>query len=425
MRVLLIILQFPPDVNSNGLLMAQIGAGLVERGHMVSVITSFPHYAQFRVWDQYRGKLFEKSSFRGMQVLRLFIYANGRKQNMLHRFLSYFSFSALALLAGLASHERYDVILCPNGGFLTGIAAALIGRARSVPLVLNLQDLYPETPIQTQQIRQRTVIRLLRALESYMYRTATHISVITPSFRQYLLKRGVAQNRITVVPNFVDVDFIRPLPRDNEFSRAHGLADRFVVSHSGNVGLAYDLNTLLDAAAALRARTDLVFLIVGDGVLKGHLQQRVAAEGLSNVRFLPYQPLDMLPFIRAASDVQLALNRPKASAHSLPSKVYEIMASGRPLLASADRDSDLWRLIVETGCGLVVEPGDCAALVNAISRLYTDSTLRRRISDRGRLLAMERYSRTAIVAQYEEILRRCAGSSVHRRSQPAALWARR
>src|SRR5579859_2807077 len=358
MRILLLILQFPPDVNSNGLLLAQLCDGLMQRGHHVSVITTFPHYERFRVWPEYRGKLAERATWRGMDVLRLYVMTRGRKQQMVNRFLSYFSFNVLAAVAGIARREAYDVILCPNGGFLGGVTASIVGGIRRVPFVLNMQDLYPETPIRTGQIKNRAVIRLLRGLERYMCFHAGHIAVITPSFAEHLRSIGVRPDRVSVIPNFVDTDFIRPLPKDNQFSRQHGLHDRFVVSHAGNVGYAYDLGSMIAAAALLRDRRDIVFLIVGDGVVRPALEAQARQLGLDNVRFMRFQPFETLPLVRAASDIQVSLNRPGASAHSMPSKVYEIMASGRPLLASADRYSDLWRLVEQTHSGIVVEPQD-------------------------------------------------------------------
>ena len=406
MRILLLILQFPPDVNSTGLLLAQLCASLIERGHHVSVITTFPHYEHFRVWDEYRGKLSERSTFKGIDVLRLYVYARGRKQQMLHRSLSYLSFNALAIVAGLVRREKYDVILCTNGGFFSGLSASVIGAIHRVPFVLNIQDLYPETPIRTGQIKSNWLVSVLRRLERYMCARAAHISVITPYFAQHLHSIGVPDRKISVIPNFVDTEFIRPLPKDNGFSREHGLNDKFVVSHAGNVGYAYDLDTMIETASLLREYDDIIFLIVGDGVMRAALQDKAVRLSLDNVRFLPFQPFERLPLVRAASDVQVALNLPGASAHSLPSKVYEIMASGRPLLASAERDTDLWRLVTQSGSGIVIEPCDPGTLASAILKLHRSPDLRDEMGRRGRAQAEAHYSRTAVVDAYEQVLAR-------------------
>jgi colanic acid biosynthesis glycosyl transferase WcaI len=404
-RILLLIIQFPPDVNSTGLLMEQVCRGLLARGHQVSVTTTFPHYEHFRVWDEYRGRLAERSDDAGMDVLRLWVYASGTKQRLAHRALSYLSFNALATVSGLCSRRTYDVILATNGSFFSGITASAIAGAKGVPFVLNVQDLYPEVPLRTGQIRNRRLIAALERLERFMYRQAAHLAVIAPSFRERLLAKGVPPHKISVVPNFVDTEFIRPLPKENEFRLRHGLSGKFLVSHAGNVGYVYGLDTLLDAAALLAGYKDIEFLIVGDGVARPHLEERARRLGLANVRFLPFQPREALPWLRAASDVQVSLYRRGSAMGSLPSKVYEIMASGRPLLASADPGSNTWDLVEATGCGLCVEPDDGRQLAEAVLRLYRDPALRRALGERGRHHAVQTYSLPAVVEQYDAILR--------------------
>ena len=144
MRILVLIIQFPPDMNPSGLLMAQLGEGLVARGHQVSVVTTFPHYEKFRISDEFRGKLFERGSYRGMDVLRLYVYASGDKRKMSRRLLSYLSFNALASIAGVVSRQRYDVILCSNGSFFSGISSALIGLVKGTPLSITSRICIPK-----------------------------------------------------------------------------------------------------------------------------------------------------------------------------------------------------------------------------------------------------------------------------------------
>ncbi len=410
MRVLLLILQFPPDVNATGLLMGQVGEDLVSRGHSVSVLTTFPHYEKFRVWDEYRGKFAQRERYRGMDVLRLYVHATGTKRRLTNRLLSYLSFNALATAAGVASRDSYDVILCPNGSFFSGLSAAAIGSAKNVPFIYNVQDLYPETPVRTGHLRNGLAIRGLERLERFMYSRAAHVSVITPSFRDHVLKKAtdLTPDRVSVIPNFVDTEFVRPLPKRNPFSEAHALTDRFVITHAGNLGYAYDLETLLDVAALLKSEPDMLFLLVGDGVVKPRLERKAQALGLDNVRFLPLQPHASLPWLRAASDVQVALYRRGSACHSMPSKVYEIMASGRPVLAAADAHSDLSNLVENTGCGVCVEPQDPVALADALRELRRDAAERENMGQRGRAVAERQYARPVVVDRYADLLQRVA-----------------
>lgn len=408
MRILLPIIQFPPDVNPTGLLMAQLCEGLSAYGHEVSVITAFPHYENFRVWDEYRGKLAQRGTHNGMQVLRLYVYAPGKK-SMVNRLLSYVSYNALATVAGVFSRNRWDVVLCPNGSFFTGLSAWCLEKIKSAPFIYNVQDLYPDVPVRAGQLRNPYAIAALKSMENFMYRKAAHITVITPAIRENLLGKGVPTDKMTVIPNFVDTDFIRPLAKDNDFARAHGLADKFVVSYAGSLGYVYDLDTLLDAAALLREQHDIFFLIVGNGVAKGELEKKAEKLSLANVRFMPFQPRECLPWLRASSDVQVSLYRAGAANDSFSSKIYEIMASGRPLLAAAELDSEVERAVKSAGCGLCISPGDTEHLAEAILDLYRNPPLRETMGRRGRRYAEENHSKQVVIDRYHDLLQRICG----------------
>ena len=407
MRILLPIIQFPPDVNPTGLLMAQLCEGLSACGHEVSVITGFPHYENFRVWDEYRRKLVERGRYGAMDVLRLYVYAPGKK-SMVNRLLSYVSYNAFATLAAAISRKRWDVVLCPNGSFFTGLSAWFLEKIKSAPFIYNVQDLYPDVPVRAGQLRNSYAIAALRSMESFMYRKAAHITVITPAMRDNLLAKQVPAEKISVIPNFVDTDFIRPLPRENRFSGEHGLSDKFVVTYAGNLGYVYDLETMLDAAALLSSQKDILFLIIGNGVAKTGLENRTHDLKLNNVRFMPFQPRESLPWLRASSDVQVSLYKDGAANDSFPSKIYEIMASGRALLASSEGESGVEQVVKTAECGLCVRPGNAVALTEAILTLYNDSSLRESMGWRGRQYAEENHSKHAAVSRYDELLQRVA-----------------
>jgi colanic acid biosynthesis glycosyl transferase WcaI len=283
------------------------------------------------------------------------------------------------------------------------------------PFIYNVQDLYPETPVQAGQLRNKYAIRLLERLEQFMYSQAAHISVIAHGFRDNIIAKGVAPTKVSTIPNFVDTQFIRPLAKLNEFSERHGLTHKFVVTHAGNLGYVYDLETLVEAASLLRSESEVQFLIVGDGVVRAGLEAKVKALGLTNVLFLPFQARETLPFLRATSDVQVALYNKGASRYSMPSKVYEIMASGRPVLASADVHSDLWNLVANTNSGLCLEPHDPTKLASAVMTLYRDPQLRLRMGEHGRREAEREYSVEAVVTQYDELIK-----SIAARRRPSA-----
>jgi colanic acid biosynthesis glycosyl transferase WcaI len=408
MRILLPIIQFPPDVNPTGVLMAQLCEGLTACGHEVSVITAFPHYENFRIWQEYRGKLVQRGRHENIDVVRLYVYAPGKK-SMVNRLLSYVSYNTFATLAGAISRHRWDIILCPNGSFFNGLSAWFLGQLKSAPFIYNVQDVYPDVPIRAGQLHNPYAIAALRSMEQFMYKKAAHITVITPAMRANLLSKGVPASKITVIPNFVDTDFIRPLPKDNDFARAHGLYDKFVVTYAGSLGYVYDLETLLDAAARLSSQKDMLFLVVGHGVAKSDLEKKARELKLDNVRFMPFQPRESLPWLRASSDVQVSLYKNGAANDSFSSKIYEIMASGRPLLTSSEEGSGVARLVKTAECGLCVRPRNSEQLADAILRLYRDSSLREEMGRHGRQYVEENYSKRAAVTSYNDLLQSVGG----------------
>jgi colanic acid biosynthesis glycosyl transferase WcaI len=364
------------------------------------------------VWDEYRGKLFEQSQHKSMPVLRLAVYASGTKQKMVHRLTNYLSFNALATLAMLVSRRSYDVVFCTNGSFFTGITAFLYGIMSEVPFVYNVQDLYPETPTQAGQLKNTSSVAILKKIARFMYHKAAHVSVITPAFRNHIIAQGVPEHKVSVIPNFVNTEFIRPLPKDNGFSQRHHLATKFVISHAGNIGYVYDLETMLEAAARLAEYDDIQFLIVGDGVAKPDLEHKAQTMNLANVRFMPFQPHEDLPWLRATSDLQVSLYKFGSAKNSMPSKVYEIMASGRPILASAELGSDVRSLIETAACGLCVDPQNVDQLVAAIRTLYHNPDLCTAMAHRGREQAEQRFSRQRVAKQYHDLLTQVANRDI-------------
>jgi colanic acid biosynthesis glycosyl transferase WcaI len=405
LRVLLVTNHYPPDVNPSGKLMHKLAEGLRERGFVVDVLTTFPHYESFRVGAADRGKLVAHEGAGGGRVTRVWAHASGQKQNMLHRLANYVSFNVMATLTGAFARRRYDVILANSGSFFTGISAWLLGLFPRTPFVYNVQDIYPDVPVRAGQLRNRAAIRALEMIERFMYDRARHITVISQQQRQVLEAKGVPAARLTVIPNFVDTSFIRPLPKDNEVSRRLELHDKFVIAHAGNLGYAYDFGSVLDAAGRLRAHAGLLFVIIGDGVRHSDLAQQIAARQLTNVRMIPFQPEADLPMLRGAIDVQLALYTRGAIQSSLPSKIYEIMASGRPAIVGAEADSDLVQLVQSTASGLCIDPENVDQLEGAVLRLYRDPATARAMGERGRAAVLDKYSKESAVAAYAELLR--------------------
>jgi colanic acid biosynthesis glycosyl transferase WcaI len=302
----------------------------------------------------------------------------------------------------------YDVVLTPSPPLTNGLAAFLLSRLRGVPYVYNVQDIYPDVAIRMGVLTNPRVIAFFKRMESFVYYRAAAVSVISEGFRRNLLGKGVPDDKIEIIPNFMDTDFVRPLPRHNGFSAEHGLDDRFVVLFAGNVGMSQGLMKVLDTARLLEDHEDILFLIVGNGAAKPGLQDYAEDLGLENVRFLPFQPHEDLPEMYASSDVCLVPLRKGFTGESVPCKVFTITAAGRPLIASVDRDSDTYRFVEKAECGLWVEPENPDALAEAILTLYHDPDRRERLGRNGRAHVEARYTPQVVARQYASLLERTA-----------------
>ena len=406
LRILIFVSQYPPDVNSTGLLMHRLSKGLVGRGHEVHVVSTFPHYAAFRVPEQYRGRIIQRSIEDGIHVTRVWVFASGQKQRMWHRLVNYLTYNVGAFLAAQSSAADYDVALATSTSFFTGITSWLLGVLRGFPYVYNVQDIYPDVPARAGQLKSKWQIAGLDAIGSFMHAQAAQVTAISDEMRLTLIRKGVPAEKVSVIHNFVDVHQMRPVLRDEKFAARFGWNGKLVVMHGGNIGFAYDFDSILAAAHRLRDRDDIRFVIMGEGVRKAALQARVAAENLTNVQILPYQPHSDLPQVRACSDVQLSLYRRGSSEFSLPSKLYEIMACGRPVLASAEPASEVTRLIRNADAGLVIEPENVDALVEAITALQREPQRREQLGRNGREFVVAHHSDEAAVEAYEACLLR-------------------
>jgi colanic acid biosynthesis glycosyl transferase WcaI len=412
-HVLVLSLVFPPDGVSTAVIMGELSVDLRKAGHDVTVVTTVPHYNRdleaearqplTRLW----GPLLYRSEFQGLRVLH--VGMPRKSGNVLARLLAWAQFHVLSLVAAAALIRRVDVILTPSPPLTIGVCAWLLGTLYRAPFVYNVQEAYPDIAIALGALRNRRVISLLLALERFVYGRARVVTVIASGMQRRILAKPVPPEKVRLIPNFVDVNDMVPLPKANGFSREHGLDRAFVVTYAGNMGPAQGLHTILDAAALLAGEPDLLFLLVGEGSLHEQLKAAVRERGLANVRILPHQPYDLVPQIYAASDLCVVPLTGQAGADAVPSKVYRIMACERPVLACADADSDLADLVRRARCGMVVPPGSPERMAAAVREAMRSPSACAEMGRAGRAHVLAHYSRDSVSEQYETLIREVAG----------------
>ncbi len=407
MHILFLAQCYAPEEVSAAVLITELATGLVKpghsaTGHRVTVITGAPSYPYGRVFAGYRNRLYQLEMLDGVRVARTWSYISPHK-TFWRRLFHYGTYSLSAFYGSLLAGKP-DVIVSYSPPLTLGLSAWALSRLWKIPWVLQLEDLYPEAALAAGVLRPGLAARFFDWMARFQYQRAAHISVIAESFRESLLARGVPAERITLIPNWSDPDVVRPLPRENDFRRQHGAGRPFLVLYAGNTGLTSSLEDVLQAALLLKDDPDVFFLIVGEGVKKPALEAFAREQGLPNVAFLPYQPRELLPEIMAAADISLATLNSDSALSSLPSKVFTIMASARPVLAIAPPQSELARLVAEAGCGIVVPPGQPQRLAGILREHKSQLTNLQGMGSRGRIQLEQEYSRAGCVSRYEQML---------------------
>jgi colanic acid biosynthesis glycosyl transferase WcaI len=297
-----------------------------------------------------------------------------------------------------------DVILSTSPSLPVCIPTTLLGWLHDCPVVLNLQDILPEAAVHVGLLKNKFLIQVFATLEKFAYRTATKISVIADGFVDNLRSKGVPANKIVQIPNWVDVNFIHPLPKENNaFRKAHNLDGKFVVLYSGNIALTQGLETVVKAAAVLRDVPDIAFVIVGEAKGLQRLQQECQDIGADNVLLLPFQPREKLPEMLAAADVGLVVQKKNVISFNMPSKIQVLLASGRALIASVPDNGTAARAIKQSGGGFVVTPEDSQALAAAVLDLYQHPEKVKTLGYNSRQFAIEQYSFDQALNNYESL----------------------
>lgn len=408
-RLLLLSLVFAPDAVSTSVIVSELAQELRSLGHEVTVLTTTPHYnmdAEARSRQPMRrrwGGLLYQSDFDGIPVYHASMPAKASRVGA--RLFDYLRFHILSTIAGLVFVGDADIILAPSPPLTIGLSAWLLGLARRAPFIYNVQEIYPDVAVSLGMLRNPIAIRFFAWLERFVYARASAIVVIANGFQKRLLARGVPAAKLWVIPNFVDVEFIQPGRRQNDFSAGHQLDDKFVALYAGNIGLTQDVETILAAAHDLQSMPDIHFLIVGDGARREWLQTQLAATGLPNLTLLPYQPRSLVPLMYAGSDICLAPLKAGTAGDTFPSKIYTIMAAGRAVIAAADPGSDLALAVEQAGCGWVTPPSDAAALSAAILDAYNRRPSLPSLGAKGRAYVMQHHTRRAVAQAYDRVIR--------------------
>ena len=403
MHILFLSDNFPPEVNAPASRTFEHCREWVTAGHRVTVITGAPNFPRGRIFDGYRNRLWQSEVIDGIRVIRVWTYI-AANEGVLKRTLDYVSFMVSAFIAaGFVC--GVDVVIGTSPQFFTACAAYAVGLIKRRPWVFELRDLWPESIRVVGAMKGGRVLDALEALELFLYRRATAVVSVTHAFKDDLIRRGIAPQKIHVVTNGVDVSRFTPQSKDAALVRSLGLEGYFVAGYIGTHGMAHALDTILDAAAIVRKEPDggrWRFLLLGDGASKAQLERRARAEGLENVIFVPSVPKGEVARYWSVLDAAVIhLKRDDLFRTVIPSKLFEAMGMGLPVLHGVEGESA--EIVTRHDVGLPFTPEDPADLVRALRVMAEDAGARTRWRENA-LNGAREYDRSALAQKMLSVL---------------------
>jgi len=403
MRFCFITQWFPPEQAPIGHMMLELARNMVRRGHHVTVITGFPNHPEGRVFGGYSKRLILKEEIHGVQVWRVWL-ATSTKRTKMNRMLTFFSFTVSLSIAFLFL-IKCDVVFAVLQPLSVGPFLSAACWMKRTKLVLNVQDLHPDVPIELGLIRNPFMVDFLRRIERFSYRHCHAVTTICDGFRNHICSKGTTKGSVYVIPNWIDTEAVRPQCRLTLFRKELGLDEEHIVClFAGTVGYVSGADIILDAAEQLRTMKHVCFVFVGEGPIVPQLKENVAKRGLSNVLFRGFQSRERLSDVQSTSDISLVTLKKGKGMHSVPSKVLGYMAAGRPVIASVDEGSETARQIRSADCGLVARPGDVDALADAIKSLAVDNAECDRLGGNGRIYVEHELAMDQVLERYTKTL---------------------
>ena len=403
-RILIVSPVYPPEQPPAGINVAELASELAQARHDVTVLTGFPSHPSGRLFKGWKARLVTKErtpeSFTLLRCIHSFVPRFGS----LGKLWYHFTFAVSLFFTGLRA-GRFDVLVLQSTPAFCGPAAILLAGIKKAKTFYWIHDIHPESAINAGLLKEGALSALMKAVDTWVCRKASTVAALTEDMREVILARGLPAEHVIIQRHWLDEERIRPSLRQNAWREKHGVAlESFVVLHAGTIGYVSGALVIVEAAKLLAKHPGILFLIVGDGPLKGDLQEKAAQYGLANVKFLPFQSEEDLNEMQASGDVGLVTLQPRSGHTSIPSKIHGYTAAGRPVIASVDPTSSTARLIDEGGFGWVAPPGDPEALAGAILHAAANPDECRRRGEKAREFFLREFGRRAVTAEFRRKL---------------------
>lgn len=410
MKILIFGLNYSPEPTGTGKYTGEMASWLARQGHQVEVIASLPHYPAWKIDKDYLGKGFVIERMDDVLVKRTPLYVpNIHNITSIKRIRMELSFNLNALRYWVPIFFRkakFDVVIAVSPPMQIGLLPYIYSLVRKVPWIFHIQDLQVDAAVRLNMLKSSTFTNLLFKIENFLLRKATVVSSITEAMLKRIESKNIHPGKTWLFPNWSDVTFITPLSKNNNMYRKKlGINDDIVVfMYSGNMGEKQGLEIILDAATKVRNHKNIQFIISGEGTAKDKLVKDAKQRGLDNVKFLPIQPIEQLPQLLAAGDVHFVIQKAEAADLVMPSKLTNILAAGRPVIATAEEGTGLYEVITKHELGAIGKPNNVEDLVGNILTLSKSAEIRKSTGDKAREYAVQYINKENVLKEFEEKL---------------------
>ncbi|MCL2468828.1 MAG: WcaI family glycosyltransferase [Alphaproteobacteria bacterium] len=402
MKILLLCANHAPEQTGTGKYQGEMAAWLAAQGHEVRVVAAPPYYPAWKVAQTYKSWLYRREKLDGCTVYRVPLYVPAKPtglKRLVH--LASYAASSFPLCLWLGLVWRPDALLVTEPTLMVtpaALCAGLLGGARTY---LHVQDFEVDAAFQLGLLKKPWLYRLALKIERFIMRRFTGVSTISPNMRKKLLEKGVEASRAFLIPNWSNVEAFDPAKGPGSWAeRFKKDPSTILVVYSGNLGNKQGLETLVQTARILQNESHLHFIISGDGAARPMMEEQ--AQGLSNLTFLPVQPMEAFVHLMIAADIHMLPQKAGAADLVMPSKLCNILASGRPVVAGAAQGTQVYDAV--QGCGLAVEPENAASFADAILTLAKDGALRAQMGAQGRAHAQAELSKAPLLCRMERML---------------------
>jgi len=406
-KILLMTQYYSPEGGSCAAHMAEMAEYLAMKGHNVTVVTGFPNYPNGKVYTGYRRRFLQREKINDVIVIRTFVFVTTERHSFGPRMANYLSFMLTAIWGGLKS-GRHELIYFYSPPLFLGVTASLLGLVWKVPVIMELNDLWPRAPISLGVIKNRIFIKVAEFLEAFIYKHTSKIFSYSKRMRQEILKTGISENKVEIHNLWIDSETFKPVSKEEaqQIRKEFGLNGKFVVMYTGLVGMAQGLDTLVDSAGLLKMRDihNIIIAIVGGGPERDNLIARAKKKELDNILFVDQQPRNRMASFMSAADILVShLRGAPHRVGTIPAKILSYMAAGKPVLVGAEGEAA--DLIKQYNCGIAVLPDDSASMSEAIICLSETSEQRlREMSQYGQAAVKDIYEKKKVLALLERRL---------------------